>query len=454
MPPSTSLVRRVAWGAALSASAAALLAALVTVALAAYLVQRAEDRRLNEAAITLAVELDNDLQKKTVAEIVQDEAEELEHTGILFAVFDTDGHLLAGDQRLELLRSDGCTNARIDTLRMCSARSSGHLIAVVASTHITPLPLLITAAISAVALAAALTWAASRPLSRFIIAPLSRLRAQIAALDVDALSRAHLGENEHISEVDALRDTMGQLIQRVEQALEQAHRFAVNAAHELRTPLTSVRAELELLSENVTDSTMRADVLRAQHKLAELVVLVERLLILALPKRSPTDAYDVVSMRDLFEDTVAGLPAADRPRVLTPQDDALVQGDAVLLSTMVANALSNALKFSATVSVAFQVHDRHVVIWIDDSGPGVDVAERERVFEPFFRSPEALRRRMPGHGLGLALIRHIARTHNGDARFVDKTTSGARLEIRILAHKNREGHGLSSAPLDPPYPSS
>jgi nitrogen-specific signal transduction histidine kinase len=67
----------------------------------------------------------------------------------------------------------------------------------------------------------------------------------------------------------------------------------------------------------------------------------------------------------------------------------------------------------------------------DDDGPGVEASERERAFEPFFRSSEALRRRVPGHGLGLALIRHIATTHGGSATLVDKRTQGARLEIRL-----------------------
>lgn len=435
MPSKTSLIRRVAWGSALSASGAALLSALVTVTFAAYLVQRAEDRRLREAAVTLATELDTDAQTKTVESIVRDEAEELNHTGMLFAVIDEAARVVAGDRRLGLPGADDCATVYGDTLRACRARSALGVTAVVASTHTTPLPMLATAALLAVMIAAALAWMASRPVSRYAVAPLLRLRSRIAALDIDELSQADLGRTENVLEVDALRETVGHLILRVERALDQAQRFAANAAHELRTPLTSVRAELDLLDERLTEESVRCDVRRAQQKLAELSVLVERLLILAVPTDVATTAKELVSIRDLLEDAVAGLPTEDAQRVRTPEDDALVRGDAVLLSTMITNALSNALKFGQHVNAGLRVLDESVVVLIEDDGPGVQAEERERTFEPFFRSSDAVRLRVPGHGLGLALIRHIARTHGGDASFAAESSRGARLEIQLPLYR-------------------
>ena len=171
----------------------------------------------------------------------------------------------------------------------------------------------------------------------------------------------------------------------------------------------------------------------AHQKLAELLVLVERLLILSVPVRSATDAHEIVSLRDLLEDVVKSLPKNDRSRVALSEGDALVRGDATLLGTMVANAIANALKFGSGVTTEVSLVEGVAVLHVDDDGPGVDAAERERAFEPFFRSSEALRRRIPGHGLGLALIRHIATTHGGSAMLVDKLTPGARLEIRLPA---------------------
>ncbi len=434
MPTETSLVRRAAWSSALAASASALLAAFATIALASYLVRRAEDRRLGETAVTFATELDHEgVDLAAIREVQRDESDEMSHTGMLFAVYDANERLLVGDRRLGLPSTPGCMTANANTLRVCRTSTANGLSAVVGAAHTTILPLLAGASVLAALLAAALARLASRPLSRYVVAPLTRLRERIAQIDIDAISHADLGPPEHVAEVDALRSTIGQLIVRVERALSLAQRFAANAAHELRTPLTSVSAELELLAEAMGESDARADAQRAQQKLGELSVLVERLLILSVPARTTNDAHELVSLRDLVEDAMEVLPSADRARIRLPfaDADALVRGDAAILGTMVANALSNALKFGSAVTIAIEIADASSVLRVDDDGPGIAGAERERAFEPFFRTADALRRRLPGHGLGLALIRHIAQTHGGDAAFVDKAERGARLEIRL-----------------------
>lgn len=430
----SSIVRRVAWGAALAASAAALVAALATIVFATLLLQRAEDRRLEEAAVTFATELGEDGRNiAAITEVHRDESEEMDHTGMLFAVYDARGSLLVGDRRVGLPAVAGCSTTNSSALRVCRAQSTNGLSAVVGAAHTPLTPLLAAAAILAALFAAALAWAASRPISRYVVAPLTRLRERIAQLDVDALSDADLGAEEHIVEVDALRGTIKQLTVRVERALSQAHRFAANAAHELRTPLTTVRAELELLAENITEPGAREGAAVAQEKLSELSVLIERLLILSVPARSAADAHEVVSLRDLLEDVVQAFPNGDRARVQLSEADALVRGDVTLLGTMVANAISNGLKFGSAVTTEVSVVGGIAVLHIDDDGPGVEAPARERAFEPFFRSSEALRLRVPGHGLGLALIRHIAETHGGTATLVDKPTPGTRLEVRLPA---------------------
>lgn len=428
----SSIVRRVASGSAIAASASAMVAALATTAIASLLLQRAEDRRIDEAAITFAAELEQDgVDLDAIQRVHRDESDELSHTGLLFAVYDANGSLLVGDRRVGLPPDAGCSTTVEGSLRVCRAPVANDLSAVVGAAHTKVFPFLAGAAILAALFAAAIAWVASRPISRRIVAPLTRLRERIARLDADAISEADLGAEEHIVEVDALRSTIGQLIVRVDRALSQARRFAANAAHELRTPLTTVNAELELLAESLTEPGAREGAALARRKLAELAVLVERLLILSTPARSASDAREIVSLRDLVEDAVEALPSEDRTRVRLSDGDALVHGDAALLGTLVANAIANGLKFGDAVTSSISVVDGEVIVHVDDDGPGIEGEGRERAFEPFFRASEALRQRVPGHGLGLALIRHIAVTHGGRAAFVDKPTRGARLEVRL-----------------------
>jgi signal transduction histidine kinase len=420
----------VAIGAAVAASLSALLSAAATIVFAALFLQRAEDRRIEDATVTFAAELGRDGSNlAAIRQVHREESAEMSHTGMAFAVFDGAATHLAGDTRLALPPSAGCSTMRGGALRVCRAQTPNGLVAVVGAPHVPPLPWLGGGALSAAVLAAALALGASWPIARRLVGPLTRLRQRISEIDVEALSRADLGADEHVAEVDALRRTIAQLIERVDGAIAQAHRFAANAAHELRTPLATVRGELELLAEKPE----RDGAARAQHKLSELSVLVERLLILSVPARTPSDHHELISLRDLLEDAVHALPAPDRARVTLTESDAHVRGDGALLAMMMTNALSNALKFAVNARVEIALENGVAVLHVDDDGPGVDAADRERVFEPFVRTNEAVRRRVSGHGLGLALIRHVAVMHGGSAALVDKPTPGARLELRLPA---------------------
>ncbi len=433
MPRKTSLASRIAWGAALAAAAAALLAAIATSMLAAFLLQRAEDRRLQEAALVLADELTEQQTAPTsLDEIVREERQETNHTGILFAVFDQAGHHVAGETQLTLPASGRCETTSHDTLRVCRHTAADGSIAVAAAAHAMPTSLFALAACIAALLAGVVAWLVSRPISRLTIAPLSRLRARLGLLNIDEGKTLEFGPVENVLEVDQLRTTIEQLFQRVHRAIDQAQHFAANAAHELRTPLTTIRAELELLAEAGTLSVeATANIVRVESKVAEMAGLVDRLLVLATPKSESPDATEIISLHDVVDDVIATLPSDDRQRILLADADATVRGDTVLLTTMFSNALANALKFGREIHVTISQAAGNAIIHIDDDGPGVEPADRTRIFEPFFRTTEALRRRIPGHGLGLALIRHIAETHNGHAIFVDKPTRGARLAIDL-----------------------
>ena len=171
-------------------------------------------------------------------------------------------------------------------------------------------------------------------------------------------------------------------------------------------------------------------------------MLTERLLILATPSAAAGEITEVVSLRDLVDDAISAIAAegaASRDALATDEGDAVVRGDAALLQTMVANALSNAIKFGGRARIEVTHEGDLAVVRIDDEGPGVAPPLRERVFEPFFRVELPGRARVPGSGLGLALVRHIAAAHGGDAAFVDRAGDGARLQIRLPLAQTHEG---------------
>ena len=426
-----SLVRRVALAASLAASVAALVAALVTSGLVFGLLRAAEDRRVNEAAVTFATELDaTSSDPEDVGEVYLDESAELGHTAMVFAVYEGSRRIV-GDPRLDLPAAPGCVSVLEESLRACRVDTAHGLSAVVGAARMEVGPWLAGVAIAAALVAAGVAWSVSFAVSRAALAPLSHLRERIEAVDVQSMSESSFGTEVGVAEIDAVRVTLAQLARRVDLALSQARRFAANAAHELRTPLSSVSAEMELLAEAVSDGDVRADVERAQRRVMELSQLVERLLILTVPPPAPSDRGEDVSMADLLDDAWRALPEADRERLVVEPGDGLVRGDALLLAAMVNNAVTNALKFGRSVVARVSESEGVVVLQVEDDGPGVAGADRERVFEPFVRGDHARRNQLPGHGLGLALIRHVAETHRGRAYFADKSDGGARLVIEL-----------------------
>jgi two-component system OmpR family sensor kinase len=424
-----SLLTRVALGASVSAILAALVAAIVTSVATAYLVRRSDDQRLLDAASVLAAEIDDSVTRD-LPSIVADERRETRHTGISFAVHDgASGAWLAGDAGLPSGRD--CIVK--DALHSCSVLAACGMRITAAALH-EPLSWFFAFSSGLAALVAGLgAWLAARPVAGLVIKPLLELRERVGAIDLSLAAGAELGKPAGVVEVDALRETIRSLLVRIALMLRQAERFAADAAHELRTPLTALRGELELLGEDPSfGAAALMDLSRATRKVVDLQTLVERLLVLALPDRSQWSATEFLSLQDLIDDTVAGLPDGDRVRVTCapPSGDVVVRGDAALLGILFSNALGNALKFGQRVRVSARESDSEVLLCVDDDGPGVPDGERALVFEAFVRSPLAATRKVPGHGLGLALVAHVARRHGGSARFTGGPP-GAHLEIRL-----------------------
>ncbi|MBX3226946.1 MAG: HAMP domain-containing histidine kinase [Labilithrix sp.] len=416
----TSLATRASWAAFASAGLAAATAAAASSVFADALVLRATDRRLEAAAGELVHEVDA-APPESLAALVAEEQEEANVSGVRLALYGSDG-VVTGDRNVPAVTA--CTS--MAGHRVCSV-AGRRGTAVASLPHATPVALLVLAAAAAATFAGAVAWLLARVLSRRAVAPLLRLRERIAGLPL--VPAVDLGADDGVLEVDELRATIRLALARMQDSVERSSRFAANAAHELRTPLTTLRAELELLAEK-PDAGADAAITTALRKVNQLQTLTERLLVLATPEEN-TESFELVSLRDVVDDVLADLPEADRARVEANGDeDAFVRGDAAALRSVVTNGLSNALKLASRVDVELSRDGDTAVLAIDDDGPGVSEEHRARMFEPFARIPG---NRAPGHGLGLALVAHVARWHAGEARLLAsrRHPQGARLEVRF-----------------------
>ena len=430
-----SLTGRVIASTALSAAFSAALSLVVALAAIDHLVTEQADTRLRGATNILAEELlearEEHGASEPMAETLADENQELVTSGIRLAAF-RDGRLVAGDVWVRPVTAGECTThgALGSRSRGCARSFEGHVLVAAQLSNDASLPWIYgSAGVMALLTGAVLAALASVPLTRLALRPLYRLSLGLRGVKPSLSAPDELALPIDTAEIEEIRRTLWALLQQGRVLLEQSQAFAANAAHELRTPLTAIRAELELLVEEASTSVDRGALERIERRLGHLAGLVERLLVLASPV-GETQPAEAVSLGDLAQEVVAGLPSELRQRVLLEVDgEALVRGDPALLRALLVNAIDNGLKFSVPSPVTVTVGDdgAMVSVAVIDLGPGIPSRERTRVFEPFYRVAGVVE---PGHGLGLALIRHIAAAHGGSATFLTATV-GAHLLVEL-----------------------
>ncbi len=259
------------------------------------------------------------------------------------------------------------------------------------------------------------------PVVRGATRRLERLRAS-----VDALGGGDLGARVKVEgrdEVAALAASFNQSAARIE-ALVGAHKtLLANASHELRSPLARIRMAIELLKADANPA-LRAEL---EHDVAELDALVDEILV-----ASRLDAVTDLETREAVDLLALAAEECARNDATLDGTPVTVRGDPRLLRRLVRNLLENARRHGAgsVIEVTISSDAGCAVLRVCDRGPGVPEAERERIFEPFYR-PVGTREPDGGAGLGLALVRQIARKHGGDARCTPRAGGGSCFEATL-----------------------
>ena len=222
----------------------------------------------------------------------------------------------------------------------------------------------------------------------------------------------------------------GRALAPVERAHRRQRRFVADAAHELRTPLAGLQSQLELAGDGSgPDVTDRLAFVRAE--VTRLARLVDGLLTLT----RTSDVRPVAAEVDLDEVVRA---SADRQRMqntvalhTSAVDAARVRGDQATLGRLVDNLLDNAVRHATSrVDVSLAASGADVLLTVSDDGPGIPIDQRDRVFERFARIDGSRSRNDGGVGLGLAIVRDVARAHGGDVSISDNGP-GARFVVRL-----------------------
>jgi len=283
-------------------------------------------------------------------------------------------------------------------------------------------------------LAVVLVWFA---LSRGI-KPLSRLQQRIRRRPSGDLSP--LDEGDVPDEVVPLVRAINDLLARLDQSLSMQKQFLADAAHQLKTPLAGLRMQAELAGREIDAGATDAQSLkrslqqiarssqRAAHMVNQLLTMARAENREQALRKQPLNLADVVTetVRDF-------VPRALEKRIDLgyegPDDDTdtMLHGHPVLIREMVRNLVDNALQYtpaggSVTARVVVDPVGRAVVLQVEDTGPGIAADERDQVFQPFYRSPDAS---VDGSGLGLAIVREVSMQHNAVVRIADASPRSA-----------------------------
>jgi signal transduction histidine kinase len=246
--------------------------------------------------------------------------------------------------------------------------------------------------------------------------PVERIRAEMADITVHDLSR-RVPEPGTGDDIDRLARTTNTTLATLEQAVARQQRFVADASHELRSPIARMRAALEVDQVDPAAADLAATHRGLLDDTVALQQLVEDLLHLArsdarVAKARPPARVD---LDVVLRNEVAAVSERGRVAVRVGAiDAAAVEGQPHELARAVRNLLDNAERHAASlVTVALTVLDGAAHLTIADDGPGIPIADRERVFERFARLDDARTIASGGTGLGLAITREIVADHRG-----------------------------------------
>ncbi|MGJ9696912.1 sensor histidine kinase [Actinotignum sp. GS-2025a] len=221
--------------------------------------------------------------------------------------------------------------------------------------------------------------------------------------------------------------------------LEETRRdFVANVSHELKTPVGAISLLVETLESAADDpQAVRHFTAQLDTEVVRLRGLVQDIIELSrLQEGNALTTTELVDVDAVVAESVARMDveAANRGVKIVSggQPGLTVYGDRRMLATAIRNLLDNAVRYTrphGRVSIATSLADGRVLISVVDQGEGIEAAQRERIFERFYRGDAARDRNSGGSGIGLAIVKHVVQDHGGRIKLWSKVGQGSTFTI-------------------------
>lgn len=266
----------------------------------------------------------------------------------------------------------------------------------------------------------------------FAMKPLNRLAKEVATRAADYLSPV---DHHHVPvEAQSLVHSLNALLARLQKAFDSERRFTADAAHELRTPLAAIKAQAQVaLKTNVQQDQQRA-LQQVINAVDNATRVAQQLLTLArLDPAAPLTGLKKVDLSHLATTVIAELvPLALKKHIdisLAEPCQGSVYGNIDALTVLLNNLVDNAIHYTpenGAVVVGVTTREDHVILSVSDSGPGIPAAERDKVFERFYRGKDVTQ---PGSGLGLSIAHRITELHQARIVLSDSPMGGLQVDV-------------------------
>jgi signal transduction histidine kinase len=226
------------------------------------------------------------------------------------------------------------------------------------------------------------------------------------------------------------------MLDRLQTAFDHEREFVADASHELRTPLTVISGQIELLSLPGLSAEDTVRIVQLVHvEIARMNRLIEDMLLLATSDRGLTIHKRRFDVQTFLNDLFRGLQeSADRRFELCAPATGTLDADEDRIAQVIRNLTRNAIEHTGPgglVRVTAEARGERLEVAVEDDGPGIPEAERERIFDRFHRTDGSRSRSLGGSGLGLAIARAIVLAHGGRIWAGQSLDGGARIALEL-----------------------
>lgn len=262
---------------------------------------------------------------------------------------------------------------------------------------------------------------------------------ELIRAQVERIGATRLGERVPVpagrDEIAHLASTMNDMLARLETSHSTQRRFVADASHELRSPLATLAAAIDVVKSDPSEQTWRGLNPIMEAEAARMRHLVDDLLLLSKvdDRGLPLTRADV-DLDDLVNQEGQRLRGLGQVTVVTRAAPTRVSGDAHALAQLIRNLADNAARAARSqVRLSVRAEGPDAVLTVEDDGPGIAEADRERVFDRFVRLDESRSRASGGSGLGLPIAQEIVHAHGGSLTVGTSVLGGAELRAQFPA---------------------